>query len=254
MVEDITKVKKIVLGLDVSTSCIGISIVGVTDNDEFVPVKVTHLRLKVSSKLKDTEALFVKSKMFRDELETFKEYSITDVVIEEPLVSSNNQMTVATLLRFNGMIAQSVYDCLGIVPEFISSYDARKYTMPSLLAVRRYNKKGEEYPAKKIMDAIRKDELVLFGDYPFDCAKKYILWNFISEKFPSINWVYDKKNELKAENFDASDSLVCVMGYINSLKYKEETPTIIESSHEDGVIKYTVSFCGERFAKRIELL
>jgi hypothetical protein len=49
------------------------------------------------------------------------------VVIEEPLLQSNNVNTVATLLRFNGMISKSVFDTLG-VPDFISSYDARKYS------------------------------------------------------------------------------------------------------------------------------
>jgi hypothetical protein len=47
------------------------------------------------------------------------------VVIEEPLLQSNNVNTVATLLRFNGMISKSVFDTLGVVPDFISSYDAR---------------------------------------------------------------------------------------------------------------------------------
>ena len=245
-------VNKIVLGLDVSTSCIGISVAGVTEDNNIVPVKVTHLRLKTSSKIKGTEALFVKSKMFSDELENFKEYNITDVVIEEPLVSSNNQQTVATLLRFNGMIAQSVYDKMGITPEFISSYDARKYAMPSLMAARKFNKKGEAYPLKKVATAVKNNELVLFGDYPFDCAKKYILWNYVSELFPSINWVYDKKGELKTENFDASDSLICIMGYVGRLKYGDQEPEIVDFQLEKGVLRYTIRFCEQLFTKTVE--
>jgi hypothetical protein len=45
--------------------------------------------------------------------------NITTVVIEEPLLQSNNVNTVATLLRFNGMISKSVFDTLGVVPDFI---------------------------------------------------------------------------------------------------------------------------------------
>jgi hypothetical protein len=55
-------------------------------------------------------------------------FNITTVVIEEPLLQSNNVNTVATLLRFNGMISKSVFDTLGVVPDFFSSYDARKYS------------------------------------------------------------------------------------------------------------------------------
>jgi hypothetical protein len=62
------------------------------------------------------------------------------VVIEEPLLQSNNVNTVATLLRFNGMISKSVFDTLGVVPDFISSYDARKYSFPELMSVRKFKK------------------------------------------------------------------------------------------------------------------
>jgi hypothetical protein len=66
-------------------------------------------------------------------------FNITTVVIEEPLLQSNVN-TVATLLRFNGMISKSVFDTLGVVPDFISSYDARKYSFPELMSVRKFKK------------------------------------------------------------------------------------------------------------------
>lgn len=69
------------------------------------------------------------------------------------------------------MISDSVYRILGIVPEYISSYDARKYAFPELMAIRKFNKKGEEYSKDKILTAIKKNKLVLFGEYPFDCDK-----------------------------------------------------------------------------------
>lgn len=273
---------RIILGLDISTHCTGISIVYVDENSEIKPIVVTHLRPKISSKIKGIEALFLKCELFISKLEEIllenklysekdgiKECLITDIVIEEPLLSSNNTETVATLLRYNGMIAQNVYKMLNIVPQFISSYDARKYGMPSLMAVRKYDKKGNIYPVKKIKNCINKDELVLFGSYPFDCAKKMIIWNYISEKFPEIQWVYDKKGELSKENFDASDSLICVMGYVNKNKYQNEEPKVVDFTgnvvqqvdNEDNskilktihMLNYNVSFCGEIFSKYIEI-
>jgi hypothetical protein len=43
----------------------------------------------------------------------------------------------------------------------------------------------------------------------------------VAELFPDIEWVYDKKGELKKENFDASDSYVACLGYLNLKKYGE---------------------------------
>lgn len=251
---------KVVMGLDVSTSTIGISVVLVDENGDIKPVEVTHLRLKIPSKITGAASLFMKNEMFLEKLREYSQkYVIDTVVIEEPLVSSNNANTVSTLLKFNGIVSWSVYQILGVVPEYISSYDARKYGMPKLMAIRAYNKKGEDLPYSKVKKAIGKNELVLFGEYSFDAAKKFIIWNYISELFPGIEWVEDKKGELKKENFDASDSLICIMGYLNKLKYGETEPEIISSEEKvfrtpDGDFKgfeYTVGFCGKVFDKKI---
>lgn len=253
--------KRIILGLDVSTRCIGSTVASLDENGEIKILEISHLRLKVPTKIKGTKSLFMKSDLFKQKLkDKYTNYYITDVIIEEPLIGSNNSETAATLMRFNGMISQSVKDILGVIPDYISSYDARKYGCPSLMAVRKYNKSGEEYSYKKIMSAISKNEVVLFGAYPFDCAKKFILWNYVSEKFPGIQWEYDKKGELKDENFDASDSLMCVLGYVSKCKYNGQEPEIVccdsSASTKKGTktkIKYTVSFCGQFFNKTIEL-
>ena len=249
--------KKIILGLDVSTHCIGISVVEYVD-DKISLIEVTHLRPKIPTKVKGMESLFLKSSIFKEKIEDYVKFGITDVVIEEPLVGSNNIETVATLLKFNGMVSQTVYNVFGVVPEFISSYDARKYGHPELMAIRKFNKKGEPYPIKKIQKAIDNNELVLFGSYPFDCEKKLILWNHVSEIFPEIEWMYNSKGELKNENFDASDSMVCILGYVGKLKYGETEPEITKNTfieNEDGsaTINYTVSFCGKEYEKTIEL-
>lgn len=259
--------KKIILGLDISTKCVGISCCCV-DDGVVTPIIVTHMRPKISTKINGIQALFMKCNLFMEALKDLlisnKLYDqengkcvLNNIVIEEPLLSSNNEYTVATLLRYNGMVALEVYKLTGIVPEFISSYDARKYAVPSLMAVRKFKKNGEEYPESKIRNAINKNELVLFGAYPFDCAKKMILWNYISEKYPEINWVYNSKNELKDENFDASDSLICVMGYANKCKYGESNPEVVsvESKEDSKMVTYTYiyKFCGQDFTKSITI-
>ena len=250
-------IKRVFLGLDVSTKTVGITIASENEDGEIKILVVTHLRPKIPKNIKGTEALFMKSNIICQRLNKYKDYGITNVVIEEPLISSNNSETVATLLRYNGMISQSVYNILGVVPVFISSYDARKYACPHLMAVRKFNKKGDTYPKNKIRKAIDKNELVLFGQYSFDCAKKLILWNYVSEKFPYIEWQYDKNNNLKEENFDASDSLICILGFISREKYMDDTPKIVsctEDVSEKGVVfHYQTEFCGQKFDKIIEL-
>ena len=245
--------KRIILGLDVSTRCIGSTVASLDEDGTIKILEISHLRLKIPTKIKGTKALFLKSDLFRDKLkDKYTKYYITDVIIEEPLIGSNNSETAATLMRFNGMISQSVKDVLGIIPEYISSYDARKYGCPSLMAVRKYNKHGDTYPYKKVQQAINKDELVLFGAYPFDCAKKFILWNYVSEKFPDIQWDYNKKQELKDENFDASDSLMCVLGYVSKCKYGDTEPHIVNCDSKKDRIEYVVDFCGKQFNKVID--
>lgn len=246
--EVIEQEPKVILGLDVSTATIGISLVAI-DNGEIVPVDVKHLRLNIPSKITGTRALLMKTQMFVDKIKEYNEkYIIDRIVIEEPLMLSNNAVTASTLMKFNGMVTLAVYDIFGIVPEYISSYDARKYGMPELMGVRKYDKKGNLLPFKKFRSAVKKNETVLFGDYTFDVAKKDVIWNYVSEMFPKIEWVFDKNGDLKKENFDASDSLMCIMGYINKRKYENDVPEIVdyeEENTEDGItIKYNVRFCG----------
>lgn len=199
------------LSLDVSTSTIGIALF--EDLGDSGELKLLH---HVSPKVKPKpenkmEELFKKVEIFQTEfLNKYADFGITKVIIEEPLLQSNNVYTIATLLRFNGMISKSVFDTIGIVPDFISSYDARKYAFPELMAVRKAKKDGTPLSEKQIA----KNEPVLFGDYPFDVDKKYVLWEKVCELEPQVTWFYDKNNKLKKETFDTSDAYVAARGYM----------------------------------------
>jgi len=112
-----------------------------------------------------------------------------------------------------------VYNILGIVPVYISSYDAREYSFPELMSIRKYGKDEKQYPYNKIMKEIKDCKLVLFGAYPWTIDKKTVIQDKVSEIFPDIEWLYDKKGELKKENFDACDAYVAVLGWINKQKH-----------------------------------
>ena len=188
-----------ILWLDVSTKTIGVALF-----DEDAKLKILkNVTPKPKPVPKDKlELLFKKAHIFEDFLKDYVAYDIDTVVIEEPLLSSNNKYTVGTLLRFNGMVAKACYDILGVVPEFISSYDARKYAFPELME-HRVGKNGK--PGKNP---------VLFGGYEKGVDKKMVIWEKVADREPQVVWLYDKYNRLKKENFDMTDAYAAVMGYI----------------------------------------
>lgn len=180
------------LGLDVSTKTIGISLF----NNKGELLELTHISPKAKPEPKTkTEELVKKADLFYDFIQKYKNLGIKYVVIEEPLLRSNNVNTVGTLLRFNGMVTKICYDVLGVVPEYISTYEARKNAFPSLMQP---NSSGK---------------LVLFGGLPKDIDKKKIVWDLVSKREPEINWLLDKKGQLKKENFDMSDAYTVMLAF-----------------------------------------
>ena len=191
-----------VLGLDVSTKTIGIALF---EGDGKL-LELTHItpRIKPRPETK-LEELFKKVDAFEKLLTRYIELDIEKVVIEEPLLNSNNVYTVGTLLKFNGMISKMVSEVLNVIPDFISSYDARAYAFPELMQVRTHNKKGEPYNEKQIV----KNKPVLFGGHPWDVDKKMVIWDKVASLEPHIVWEYTRNNTLKKENFDMTDAYAC---------------------------------------------
>ena len=187
-----------VLGLDISTKTIGWALFDIKTQDL---LELTHVSPR--PKNKDTEEnkmleLILKSEVFKTKLDDYKKLGIVSVIIEEPLLNSNNVYTIQTLLRFNTLICKTIYDVLGIVPEFISTYNSRKFAFPELV---------QENDKKKH---------VLFGGLPKDIDKKMIIWELVAKKEPQIQWQYTRNNTLKKENFDQTDAYACVLGYMRS--------------------------------------
>lgn len=266
------KYPSLILGLDISTACIGISIIyddGV--NDPLIEL-ISHVSPKIGKNIKGIEALILRKEIFEESFlckmdDVLKEINaplkkITEVVIESPMIyasGGSNAETVAMLLQFNGILSDSIYRTLHIVPSYVSSYDARMKSFPQLLAIRKYNKKGVVYPLSHIKKDIRENHLILFGSYPFDCDKKLIMMNCVSEKYPDIPWIYNKKGELKKENYDSCDALVCALAYSNEKRNGELSPEIVDSEiveNEKGTfIYYTMKVWKDTyFKKKIEIL
>ena len=242
------------MALDVSTTCIGITIL-VDDGSEYGRIaEMTHISPKVPNKVKGIESLFLKKIQFQNFIKGFSDYSIDRVVIEEPLLSSNNKNTVATLLGFNGMISDCIYNELGIVPTYISSYDARQYSFPELMSIRKYGKNEEMYNQKKILKSIKDGSFVLFGGYPWTIDKKSVLQEKVSHIFPDIKWIYGKDGELKKENFDATDSYVACLGQMNMERYGKLSFKSDNVSVNGNKVEYDVLYWDKREHRTTYLL
>ena len=89
-----------------------------------------------------------------------------------------------------------VYDILKVVPEFISTYNSRKFAFPHLV------QKND------------KEKFVLFGGMPKNIDKKVIIWELVAKREPQITWLYTKNNTLKKECYDQSDAYCAILGYM----------------------------------------
>ena len=187
-----------ILGLDISTKVIGFALFELKESKL---LELTHFSPKIKPQPEDKiEELILKSNIFKEHLQNYKNIGISKIIIEEPLLQSNNIYTIGTLLRYNTLILKSCYDVLGVLPNFISTYDSRKYAFPHLV---NKNDKGK---------------MVLFGGYPKTIDKKHIIWEQVNSVCNDVNWLLDKKGKLKKENYDMADAATCVIGYINKLK------------------------------------
>jgi len=196
MAKTIGKDSPKVLGLDVSTKTIGWALFDIESKNL---LELTHIspipKPKTDNKI---EELLLKGQIFRKKILDYADMGIQHVVIEEPLLNSNNVYTVSTLMRFNTLVCKEVYDILGVVPEFISTYNSRKFAFPHLVQPNDKNK------------------YVLFGGFPKDIDKKVIIWELVAKREPQITWQYTKNNTLKKENYDQTDAYCAALGFMKS--------------------------------------
>lgn len=188
---------KLIMGLDVSTTCTGIALF-LDKGDHGRLLELTHVSPIIKPKMENKHnEMMLKSDVFKEYIKKYKGLGIYRVIIEEPLLYSNNIHTVGTLTKFNGLISRVVYDELGVMPEYINTYDARSYAFPELVA-----------PGKS-------GKPVLFGGLPMDVDKKMVIWEKVKELHPQLEWTRDAKGKLKKETFDMSDSVAVVYGMMH---------------------------------------
>jgi hypothetical protein len=119
----------LIIGLDVSTSVTGVSILNVgIDPDE----KGSHILHLDRIEYKKCNNLWEKADLTAVTLAEIKNKlpGSYRVVVEEPLMGFRTGMssaaTITTLMRFNGIVSYISREIFGVDPEYISSSSARK--------------------------------------------------------------------------------------------------------------------------------
>ena len=160
-----------ILGLDISTSITGYTIV---DNGKIV--------LNGAWDTRKYKNFFDKVVHVKDGLDKIrKEYGtrITAVYIEQSLQSFrsgfSSAKTLSTLSRFNGIVSWLVFDQYGIQPEYIAATSARKLCGIKV-------SRGQK-------------------------AKQVVL-NFLLDNEPSFVLEYTRNGNPKPESYDKADSIV----------------------------------------------
>jgi len=121
---------RLVLGLDVSTSCTGVCIV---DRDVPLDEKGSHIRLLDKVEFKKCKTLWEKTDVIEAVLSDIRhrhKMNPTVLALEEPLLGFQKGMssatTITTLMRFNGIVSHIGRRIFEVDPTYISSASARK--------------------------------------------------------------------------------------------------------------------------------
>jgi|TARA_R110002020_G_scaffold468811_1_gene693358 Holliday junction resolvasome RuvABC endonuclease subunit len=176
----------LILGLDISTSITGYSIV---DLDGKI-IEIGHWDTRNKNKFKDfyEKVAFVKSNLKKID------YPIDYIFIEPALnmfmMGRSSSHTISTLTKFNGIVSWLCYEEFGLKPEYIPAISARKKCGITV-------KKGEK-------------------------AKEKVL-SFLLDSEPIFRVEYTRNGKPKPHCYDEADSLVIAKAGAVCLREKERS-------------------------------
>ena len=144
-----------ILGIDISTSKIGISII---DYDE-------NLILSELVKMKPSETLEARAEIFNNKMiEIRGNYEIKHIFVEQAFIAfsggKTTAVTMAKLQRFNGMCCYAIYDLYGFPASLIQANKARglvglKIKRGSKTKLKVIEWVSQKYPKKFIVELTR---------------------------------------------------------------------------------------------------
>lgn len=200
------KKKFMILGLDISTSCIGYSLF--SEEGKLIELNC----VKFSSDL----SKFEKLEEFKRATVYLKKFPIKFIAIEEPLKKFAGKFssadTIALLNFFNGMISSYLFGEFGIEPIYFNVNTARKLAFPPPPKDKKKIKESSESESEEV-------EIEKSNTKEDKASVKYQIWSKVMEMEPLINWRYGPRSrKLLDENFDMADSYVISLAMFITLE------------------------------------
>ncbi len=175
------------LALDVSTACTGIAAFDAAGR----LLGVEAYTPKVSKKAANSAHFLIKAKGLQQVLRLFEGAPIQAVWIEEPLMGSNNALTVGTLLKFNGVCSLYAWELFGVLPEYVSVYQWRRRLCP-------------EFLKPKPGSAGKRGEMT--WKLPAGTDAKAYIFSKVTRWYPALTWSYNQEGKLVPDSYDKSDA------------------------------------------------
>jgi hypothetical protein len=169
------EIKNRILGLDISTSITGATVM---EDNKIVETFVWDTRNK-----RKFPTFYEKAKFIKENILTIKKnHDINKIFIEQSLHSFrsgfSSAQTLSTLSRFNGVVSWFCFEAFEIQPEMLAATSARKQAGVTI-------KRG-------------------------DNAKEKVL-QFVLDKFPQIEIQYTKHGNPKPGSYDLCDSIIIAL-------------------------------------------
>jgi len=194
------------MGLDASTSTIGISLLKETGE----LILLTHFKPRTLNNVDQHIMLLNKCEQFKVFISNlnFKNEDLKTIVVERALVSSTNINTSAMLNSYQGMLLHTLRETFpNAILELPTVDETRRLVLPELIK------------DKKLWNAVPS---VLKGRKKNSDLKKLIVLACISNRYSDIKWTLNRNKILAKNNFDKADSVV--VGLYHLIKNKLFVP------------------------------
>lgn len=195
------------MGLDVSTSCVGISIF----NEDGGLLELTHANPSHDYKtLNQMEDLHYKAVILKDFFIEKKWHltRIKKIIIEEPLMGAQGTTHVAAMLnQFHGLFYAKLKEVFNdsVKIYYINEYEARLSAFPELSA----------YDNKKQKNILWRTVPQKIGEVRIKDYRKMLILLLTAQRYPEISWGLNNNKAINGKNYDMADSVATVLGFMH---------------------------------------
>lgn len=216
--------ENLIMGLDISTSCVGISIF----NEAGELLELTHANPQHNYDiLNQMEDLHYKATILKDFFveKRWHVQKIKQIIIEEPLMGAKGTTHVAAMLnQFHGLVYAKLRGLFNdnVKIFYINEYDARLNAFPQLSEYDKRNKKRILWrPIPRTING-----------KPIKEYRKMLIFLLVSQMYPEVTWNLNNNKTLNKKNYDRADSIATVLGFMQQNKLWKAKDLDIEKALE----------------------